>query len=71
MVSLSAPATTALSTSFSSSGAPADSVERPAPGLASGRWEAPGWAFVVIAALTLLGSLAWLALFLRSRRGGR
>lgn len=49
--------------------APTESVERPPGGLASGRWEAPAWAFYLVAALTLVGGLAWLAVLLRSRRG--
>jgi hypothetical protein len=51
------------------SSAPTESVERPQGGLAAGRWEAPPWAFVLVAALAVLGSLAWLAIALRTRRG--
>ena len=50
--------------------APTESVERPAPGLARGRWEAPRWAFALVAALTVVGSLVWLAIALRARRMG-
>lgn len=50
--------------------APGELVERPSPGLARGRWEAPPWAFALIAALTVLGGLVWLAVALRSRRLG-
>jgi hypothetical protein len=48
-------------------------VERPGPeaGLARGRWEAPSWAFVVVAVAALLGGLAWLAVALRMRKGAR
>ncbi len=55
------------------SGAPSggESVVRPDPGLARGRWEAPGWAFWVTFAAAVLGGLAWAALALRARRGAR
>jgi hypothetical protein len=49
---------------------PTENVVRPDPGLASGRWEAPRWAFALVAALTVLGGLVWLAVALRSRRMG-
>ena len=49
---------------------PSEIVERPDAGLARGRWEAPRWAFALIAALTILGGLVWLAITLRARRGG-
>jgi len=39
-------------------------VKRPEPGLARGVWEAPPWAFVVVAALVLI---ALGALFARRR----
>jgi hypothetical protein len=48
--------------------APTESVQRPDGGLAAGRWEAPPWAFVLVAALAVAGSLAWLAIALRMRR---
>lgn len=51
--------------------APSETVERPEGGLARGRWEAPPWAFVVVAVAALLGGLAWLAVALRTRRGTR
>lgn len=54
----------------SSAAAPSESVERPPPGLARGKWEAPPWAFVLVAALTVVGSAVWLLLFLRARRSG-
>ncbi len=47
--------------------APTESVERPAPGLARGRWEAPPWVFVLVAVATVLTSLAWLVVALRQR----
>jgi len=50
--------------------APAESIQSPDPGLAHGRWEAPPWAFVLVAALAVIGSLVWLALALRARRSG-
>ena len=49
---------------------PTETVVRPDPGLASGRWEAPRWAFALVAALTVLGGLVWLAVTLRARRMG-
>ncbi len=50
--------------------APSEVVDRPDPGLARGRWEAPRWAFALIAALTVIGGLVWLAITLRARRAG-
>ena len=44
------------------------SIQRPDPGLARGRWEAPAWAFWVVAVAAVVGGLAWLALSIRSRR---
>jgi hypothetical protein len=48
--------------------APTESVDRPDPGLARGRWEAPPWAFYVVLAAAIVGGLTWLALALRTRR---
>jgi hypothetical protein len=48
-----------------------ETVERPDPGLARGRWEAPAWSFTVVAIAALLGGLAWLAFVLRARKGVR
>ncbi|HTQ43881.1 MAG TPA: hypothetical protein VMI75_14060 [Polyangiaceae bacterium] len=50
------------------SGAPSASIQRPDPGLARGRWEAPAWGFWVVAVAAMLGGLAWLALAIRTRR---
>lgn len=36
--------------------ASAESVSRPDPGLARGRWEAPAWAFWVALAIVLIAS---------------
>jgi hypothetical protein len=47
---------------------PTETVERPAAGLAHGRWEAPAWVFVAIALSAALGGLAWVLLALRARR---
>lgn len=47
-----------------------ETIERPEPGLARGRWEAPRWAFALVAALTVIGGLVWLAVALRARRSG-
>jgi len=46
-------------------------VLRPPPGLARGRWEAPAWAFWLVAASAVLGGLAWIALAIRTRRNAR
>ena len=51
--------------------APADSVQRPDPGLGRGRWEAPPWLFYLTMAAALLGGLAWLVVALRTRRTPR
>jgi hypothetical protein len=51
--------------------APSASIQRPdGPpySLARGRWEAPSWAFWAVAVAALLGSVAWLALAIRTRR---
>jgi hypothetical protein len=39
----------------------------PETGLARGRWEAPAWAFWVVAAAAVVGGLAWLLISLRMR----
>jgi hypothetical protein len=46
-------------------------VERPEPGLARGRWEAPAWVFFAIAATTVAAGLVWAIRSWRSLRGGR
>jgi hypothetical protein len=51
--------------------AASETVERPDPGLARGRWEAPAWAFYATLAAVVLGALAWLAIALRMRRSAR
>ncbi|HEY8040625.1 MAG TPA: hypothetical protein VIF15_12555 [Polyangiaceae bacterium] len=51
--------------------APTESVERPDPGLARGRWESPAWTFWLVAVLALAGGLTWLAVALRARRTAR
>ena len=48
-----------------------ETVERPDPGLARGRWEAPAWSFYVVAVAALLGGVAWLAFVWRARKGAR
>jgi hypothetical protein len=60
----------AASASAAPAPAPTEIVERPDPGLSRGRWEAPRWAFALIAALTVIGGLVWLAITLRARRSG-
>jgi hypothetical protein len=67
---LAAPATPSAPAPSAGSPVPAESVERPSPGLASGRWEAPAWVFYAVAALAALGGLVWLMLALRTRRSG-
>jgi hypothetical protein len=44
-----------------------ETVERPEPGLARGRWEAPAWFFYAVLALAIAGSAAW-AIAARRRR---
>jgi len=49
-------------------------VERPEPGLARGRWEAPAWIFWTIALITAALALTWAVVALRmslERRGRR
>jgi hypothetical protein len=46
---------------------PGETVERPEPGLARGRWEGPAWVFYVIAAAAILGGLSWAVLAWRAR----
>jgi hypothetical protein len=45
--------------------------ERPEPGLARGRWEAPPWAFALAPAAMLALVLTWLVIRLRMRRRRR
>ena len=44
---------------------PTESVTRPDPGLARGKWEAPAWAFWVALAVVLVGT----ALYVLRRMG--
>lgn len=39
---------------------PTETVTRPDPGLARGKWEAPAWAFWLALALVAVGSTAYL-----------
>ncbi len=48
--------------------AAAEAVERPDPGLARGRWEAPAWVFYAIAAAAVLALIAWVTAVVRTRR---
>ena len=50
--------------------AASETVERPEPGLARGRWEAPGWFFYAVAVAALVAGMAWIATALRTRRKG-
>jgi hypothetical protein len=43
-------------------------TERPPEGLARGRWEAPGWAIVLLGIAVVLGAAAYLVLRARARR---
>jgi hypothetical protein len=49
---------------------PTETVERPAPGLARGHWEAPPWVFYAVIAAAVLGGLTWALTALRARRRG-
>lgn len=44
---------------------PTETVTRPDPGLARGKWEAPAWAFWVMLAVVLIGT----ALYVLRRMG--
>jgi hypothetical protein len=46
---------------------PSETVERPEPGLARGRWEGPAWMFYVVAAVAILGGLSWAVVAWRAR----
>jgi hypothetical protein len=46
---------------------PSETVQRPEPGLARGRWEAPAWVFYAVAVAAVLGGLAWAVSALRMR----
>lgn len=45
-----------------------ETVERPEPGLARGRWEAPAWLFYAVVLVALFGGLAWALTALRAKR---
>jgi hypothetical protein len=47
-----------------------ETVDRPEPGLARGRWEAPPWFFYAVLVLAIVGSAAWV-FGARRRRHGR
>jgi hypothetical protein len=49
---------------------PGEVVERPEPGLARGRWEAPTWFFYAVAVAAIVAGVAWVATSLRARRKG-
>jgi hypothetical protein len=46
---------------------PSETVERPQPGLARGRWEAPGWVFYAVAVAAVIGGISWAFAALRTR----
>jgi hypothetical protein len=52
-------------------GGGAEEVERPPPGIARGRWEAPAWVFWFVAAAALAFGIVWMVVALRGRRGER
>jgi hypothetical protein len=43
-------------------------IERPEPGLARGRFEAPAWVFWAVIAATAAAGVAWAVRVLRARR---
>lgn len=45
-----------------------ETIERPEPGLARGRWEAPAWLFYAVAVAALVGGLGWALTALRAKR---
>jgi len=62
----------AASPSVSASPSPSETVVRvdpDQPGLAHGRWEAPSWAFYLIAGAAIVGGLGWLGVVLGTRTG--
>jgi hypothetical protein len=46
---------------------PSETVQRPEPGLARGRWEAPVWVFYAVAVAAVAFGLAWVVSALRTR----
>ncbi len=44
-----------------------ETLERPEPGLARGRWEAPAWVFYAVAIATVIAGLCWAAVAWRAR----
>jgi hypothetical protein len=55
-----APASSGLRGSSAPTSAATETVTRPDPGLARGKWEAPPWAFWVLLAAVVLGAGAYL-----------
>jgi hypothetical protein len=49
---------------------PTETVQRPSPGLARGRWEAPPWVFYAVLVAAVVGGLTWGVVGIRSRRRG-
>jgi hypothetical protein len=49
---------------------PTETVQRPPPGLARGRWEAPPWLFYAVIVAAVVGGLTWALAGIRSRRRG-
>lgn len=47
---------------------PTETVQRPAPGLARGHWEAPPWVFYAVIVAAVLGGLTWGLTALRARQ---
>jgi hypothetical protein len=50
---------------------PTETVTRPDPGLARGKWEAPAWAFWLALALVVVGSTLYVLRRLGKLRFGR
>jgi hypothetical protein len=63
------PSSSATPTDASDGAGVSEVVTRPEPGIARGKWEAPAWVFVAVAAVALLGGLAWgIQALLRARK---
>lgn len=60
----------ALGAALQTAPAASETIERPEPGLARGRWEASGWFFYAVAIAAIVTGIAWIATSLRTRRKG-
>jgi hypothetical protein len=50
---------------------PSQVVERPEPGLARGRWEAPAWVFYAVVLATVAAGIVWAVRAVRALRTAR